>query len=252
LRQRATSLLGSPAQPINTFISLPRSLLSFQSPNARARTTTVNLNFGHASSPHRTEHLSRLASLAPNTCRTERNREFKPPVREGRRWRPTIADARRDVRDEVPPDDEQRAANAVVTIGPVESQRPLWYAGPDLAAAAISGGEPRIVRAWRLRPHGTQETRNSPRASAPQRGFAEAGRVLMCKAPKAEAAWLATSIGCVLISLRSSGAMPRHAFVIGSRVASGVGFLRVPTNLERACPSALGGCLGSHRIERSL
>jgi hypothetical protein len=52
-----------------------------------ARTTTVNLNFGHASSPHRTEHLSRLASLAPNTCRTERNREFKPPVREGRRWR---------------------------------------------------------------------------------------------------------------------------------------------------------------------
>jgi hypothetical protein len=61
--------------------------LSFQGPNARARTTTVNLNFGHASSPHRTEHLSRLASLAPNTCRTERNREFKPPVREGRRWR---------------------------------------------------------------------------------------------------------------------------------------------------------------------
>ena len=72
--------------------------------------------------------------------------------------RPTIADARRDVRDEMLPDDEQRAANAVVTIGPVESQRPLWYAGPDLAAAAISGGEPRIVRAWRLRPHGTQET----------------------------------------------------------------------------------------------
>ena len=72
--------------------------------------------------------------------------------------RPTIADARRDVRDEMPPDDEQRAANAVVTIGPVESQRPLWCAGPDLAAAAIGGGEPRIVRAWRLRPHGTQET----------------------------------------------------------------------------------------------
>ena len=57
----------------------------------------------------------------------------------------------------MPPDDEQRAANAIVTIGPVESQRALWYAGPDLAGAAIEGG-PRILRAWRLRPHGSQET----------------------------------------------------------------------------------------------
>jgi hypothetical protein len=73
--------------------------------------------------------------------------------------RPTIADARREVRGEIPPGDEQRATNAVVTIGPTENViGPLWYAGPDLAAAAIADGEPRILRAWRLRPHGTQET----------------------------------------------------------------------------------------------
>jgi hypothetical protein len=52
---------------------------TFQSPNARARTMTVNLNFGQASSPHRTERLSRLASLAPNTCRTERYHECQSP-----------------------------------------------------------------------------------------------------------------------------------------------------------------------------
>ena len=39
---------------------------------------------------------------------------------------------------------------------------PLWYAGPDLAAATISGdGRPRILKAWRLRPEGVQETLRS-------------------------------------------------------------------------------------------
>jgi hypothetical protein len=71
--------------------------------------------------------------------------------------RAVIADSRRRAHDKMPPADDQRAANAVVTIGPVESERPLWWAAPDLAAAAIGGSEPRIVRAWRLRPHGTQE-----------------------------------------------------------------------------------------------
>ncbi len=52
--------------------------------------------------------------------------------------RPTIADARRDVRAEMLPDDEQRAANAVVTIGRVESEGALRYAGPDLTAAAMA------------------------------------------------------------------------------------------------------------------
>ncbi len=50
------------------------------------------------------------------------------------------------------------ASDSVVTIGPVESVEPLWYAGPDLAASAIANGEPVIVRAWRLRPNGMQET----------------------------------------------------------------------------------------------
>ena len=47
----------------------------------------------------------------------------------------------------------------LVSIGPVESQQPLWYAGPDLANAMISGaGQPRILRAWRLQTEGMQPT----------------------------------------------------------------------------------------------
>ncbi|HEY2474980.1 MAG TPA: hypothetical protein VGI19_09270 [Candidatus Cybelea sp.] len=50
-------------------------------------------------------------------------------------------------------------AHRLVTIGPVTSPTPLWYAGPDLAAAAINApAAPRILRAWRLRPEGVQET----------------------------------------------------------------------------------------------
>ncbi|MHB8380708.1 MAG: helix-turn-helix domain-containing protein [Acidimicrobiales bacterium] len=62
-------------------------------------------------------------------------------------------------------DDQRPAANdAVVTIGPVESERPLWYAGPDLAAAIAAcrvrdaGGTPTVIRAWRLRPAGKLDT----------------------------------------------------------------------------------------------
>ena len=55
--------------------------------------------------------------------------------------------------------DNSAAAHRLVSIGPVHSNVLLWYAGPDLAAAAISnGGRPRIVRAWRLRPEGVQST----------------------------------------------------------------------------------------------
>ena len=51
------------------------------------------------------------------------------------------------------------SAHRLVSIGPLESAVPLWFAGPDLAGAAISGSaEPRIVRAWRLRPEGVQST----------------------------------------------------------------------------------------------
>lgn len=44
-----------------------------------------------------------------------------------------------------------------IVLGPIESTRSLWYAGPDLAAAAIAGKPlPRMRRAWRLRPSGKQ------------------------------------------------------------------------------------------------
>lgn len=58
---------------------------------------------------------------------------------------------------------ERGADHLMVTIGPVESKEPLWYAGPDLAAAAAdpNGGMPRVVRAWRLRPKGKLDTLTS-------------------------------------------------------------------------------------------
>jgi hypothetical protein len=49
-------------------------------------------------------------------------------------------------------------AHRLVTIGPVSSSKALWYAGPDLAAAVISGSErPCVLKAWRLRPEGVQQ-----------------------------------------------------------------------------------------------
>ena len=46
-----------------------------------------------------------------------------------------------------------------IVVGPVKSKRSLWYAGPDLAAAVITDKpRPRVLRAWRLRPTGTQPT----------------------------------------------------------------------------------------------
>jgi hypothetical protein len=48
------------------------------------------------------------------------------------------------------------ATDSVISIGPVLSERPLWYAGPDLAHAAMRGGKPQVLQAWRLRPEGGQ------------------------------------------------------------------------------------------------
>jgi hypothetical protein len=51
------------------------------------------------------------------------------------------------------------ASHRLVSIGPLDSDVPLWFGGPDLAAAAISGPViPRIVQAWRLRAEGVQTT----------------------------------------------------------------------------------------------
>jgi hypothetical protein len=44
-----------------------------------------------------------------------------------------------------------------IVVGPVESSKPLWYVGPDLAGALIAGAHvPRILRAWKLKPTGLQ------------------------------------------------------------------------------------------------
>ena len=73
--------------------------------------------------------------------------------------RPSIEAARKAAAVEVPESDEDTTSHRLVSIGPVYSDTPLWYAGPDLAGAAIKGaGRPRILKAWRLRPDGIQET----------------------------------------------------------------------------------------------
>ena len=48
------------------------------------------------------------------------------------------------------------AEDSVISIGPVVWEQPRWYPGPDLAHAAMKGGRPEIVRAWRLRAEGGQ------------------------------------------------------------------------------------------------
>jgi hypothetical protein len=73
--------------------------------------------------------------------------------------RPSLQAARKLAAAELPEDDGDPASHRLVTIGPVTSEQPLWYAGPDLAEAAIGGpGRPRVLRAWRLRPEGIQGT----------------------------------------------------------------------------------------------
>ena len=73
--------------------------------------------------------------------------------------RPSMPAARKAAASEVPESDGDPASHRLVTIGPLTSVEPLWFAGPDLAAAAIVGtGRSRIVRAWRLRPEGVQST----------------------------------------------------------------------------------------------
>jgi hypothetical protein len=73
--------------------------------------------------------------------------------------RPSLREARKLAAVDVPESEGDPASHRLVSIGPVTSAAPLWFAGPDLAGAAISdGGRPRIVCAWRLRPEGVQTT----------------------------------------------------------------------------------------------
>jgi hypothetical protein len=73
--------------------------------------------------------------------------------------RPTMHAAREAASAQLSDDVGDAASQRLVSIGPVTSHTPLWYAGPDLAAAAILGKSlPRVIKAWRLRPTGIQET----------------------------------------------------------------------------------------------
>lgn len=48
--------------------------------------------------------------------------------------------------------------NTNIGLNPLTSKEPIWYAGPDLAASKLATGRtPRIIRAFRLVPHGVQE-----------------------------------------------------------------------------------------------
>lgn len=45
-----------------------------------------------------------------------------------------------------------------IGVNPLTSERPIWYAGPDLVAAALLGGPlPKIIEAFRVVPEGQQE-----------------------------------------------------------------------------------------------
>lgn len=50
------------------------------------------------------------------------------------------------------PSPRRAADDQNITLGPLESKKPLGFAGPDLANAVRRGGAPEIVRAWRIRP----------------------------------------------------------------------------------------------------
>ncbi len=48
--------------------------------------------------------------------------------------------------------------NTNIGLNPLTSERPIWYAGPDLAASRLARKRtPKIVKAFRLVPHGVQE-----------------------------------------------------------------------------------------------
>jgi hypothetical protein len=48
--------------------------------------------------------------------------------------------------------------NTNIGLNPLTSEKPIWYAGPDLVASKLATGRrPKIVRAFKLIPHGLQE-----------------------------------------------------------------------------------------------
>jgi hypothetical protein len=52
----------------------------------------------------------------------------------------------------------KETGNTNIGLNPLTSQKPIWYAGPDLAASRLTTGRtPRIIRAFRLVPVGVQE-----------------------------------------------------------------------------------------------
>jgi hypothetical protein len=64
--------------------------------------------------------------------------------------------------DVLPVHADHRTAAFTIGVNPLWSDRPLWYAGPDLITSALlTGKAPRVVRAFRLVPHGTLPTLQS-------------------------------------------------------------------------------------------
>src|SRR5215469_5637466 len=43
-----------------------------------------------------------------------------------------------------------------IGVNPLISEDPIWYSGPDLAAAKLFGTNPQILQAFKLVPHGKQ------------------------------------------------------------------------------------------------
>lgn len=51
------------------------------------------------------------------------------------------------------------ASSFTIGLNSLQSDRPLWYAGPDLIASTLlTGSPPNVLRAFRLIPHGTLQT----------------------------------------------------------------------------------------------
>lgn len=132
-------------QRAGEFADVPRALLAGN--RRRSPTGHVDGNID------RLTQLIRIATSDPDITTSDVCAFFATHER------PSIESARKAAAAIVPEIEGDPSSHRLVSIGPLHSNTPLWYAGPDLAAAAIAGaGRPRVRQAWRLQPEGVQET----------------------------------------------------------------------------------------------